>query len=110
MELKSKQEILTYLKDNGATESNLCEICETDRNYFIIMGDIDSSVITDDTLGLVIVKSLDGYFSLDMVSFSEYNTEIFDVNSVQDLSIEDVYHYYSKVKQAVKSYKQMMNL
>ena len=109
IKLKSKDVILNYLKENNSSESDLCEICETDMCYFFIYPGVDSSLLLDNILGLCIVKAKDGYFSIPIESIHD-GMEYLDATTVQDLSDQDIEYYKAKVEQSLNSFKIMVNM
>lgn len=97
MKLLPKQEILNYLEEYGANESELCEICGTDMNYFSIYPNIQSDFDLDiNYLGKMIVKCQDGFIELPIEDYDVHNGfEQFDLDSVKSISNETVQEYYN---------------
>lgn len=107
--LKKKEDIVNYLAANSHSESDLCEICETDMCYFFVYPNIDSSLLQDNILGICIVKAQDGYFSIN-IEYIENGMEYFDMNSVTDLSDEDLTYYELKIEQFEKNFRNILRL
>lgn len=105
MILKSKKEIVEYLKSTGACESQLCEICEEEAVYFTVYPDVDCMIgsaldgmsFYDEYEALTIVKCSEGFISIPVVAFDRHaGFEQFDLEAIEDIDRELVQYYYEK--------------
>lgn len=97
--LLSKEDIINYLKENGATESELCELNGCDTNYFTVYPNTDPFLISYFYIGYTIVKCKEGFLSLPVIEYDTHNGyEQYDLDKVEIIDKEIVEKYYEEFK------------
>lgn len=116
--LKSKKEIVEHLKNTGACESQLSEICEADTVYFTVYPDTDYMLDLEPDVGincseyvaLTIVKCKEGYIIIPVIDFNpNAGFEQFDLEEVKDADKSLVEYYYEKTAYKAKLIKTLLD-
>ncbi|XZH78518.1 hypothetical protein ACSW8S_16770 (plasmid) [Clostridium perfringens] len=110
MEFLSKKEIMEHLKNEGANESELCEVCGTDIVYFTIYPNTQSDFdLNFSYLAKTFVKCKEGFIEIPVIEYDPHNGfEQFDLQNIKDITKEEVKNYYEAILRRADTLKQMI--
>lgn len=95
----SKEEIINYLEENRACESDLAEITGGDNKYFTIYPNTDPT-LDSEYIGYTFVKCSEGFLSLPIESFDFHNGfeqyDLFEAKIVEKNIVEQYYKEFKK--------------
>lgn len=105
----SKEEIIGYLEENRACESDLAEITDGDNTYFTIYPNTDPA-LDSEYIGYTFVKCKEGFLSLPIESFDFHSGfEQYDLFEAKIVEKNIVKQYYKEFKKQLGFFKDLVS-